>query len=68
MTGDRLAWCVFWENTIDWVPCTGHPMFALVNPQGRLLDIENVFPKLAAARAHYKRAGLGPGFMERFMR
>ncbi|GKZ26468.1 hypothetical protein AbraIFM66951_003638 [Aspergillus brasiliensis] len=42
--------------------------YIYVDPQGRPLGVEDVFSKLAAARAHYERVGLGAGFVEQFVR
>ncbi|PYH87251.1 hypothetical protein BO82DRAFT_5968 [Aspergillus uvarum CBS 121591] len=42
--------------------------YIYVDAQGRPLGVEDVFSKLAAARAHYERVGLGAGFVEQFVR
>jgi hypothetical protein len=39
-----------------------------VDPEGRATGDDDVFTKLAAARAHYEKVGLGAEFAVRYVR
>lgn len=42
--------------------------YIYVDPDGHAVGVEDVFTKLAAARAHYDAAGLGADYADRFVR
>jgi 2,4'-dihydroxyacetophenone dioxygenase len=42
--------------------------YIYVDPDGNAVGVEDVFTKLAAAREHYEAAGLGNGYVDRFVR
>ncbi|WP_443476609.1 2,4'-dihydroxyacetophenone dioxygenase family protein [Microbacterium sp. F2] len=42
--------------------------YVYVDPDGTPTGVEDVFTKIANARAHYERVGLGPDYVERFIR
>lgn len=42
--------------------------YLYVDPDGRIEGIEDVFTKLAAARAHYSSLGLPAGYVDQFVR
>lgn len=42
--------------------------YVYVDPDGNAVGVEDVFTKLAAARAHYQAVGLGAGHADRFVR
>jgi 2,4'-dihydroxyacetophenone dioxygenase len=42
--------------------------YIYVDPDGHAVGVEDVFTKLAAARAHYGAAGLGADYADRFVR
>lgn len=42
--------------------------YVYVDPDGNPTGVEDVFTKLAAARAHYESIGLGAGYADRFLR
>jgi 2,4'-dihydroxyacetophenone dioxygenase len=42
--------------------------YTYVDPDGNALGYEDVFTKLANARAHYQRLGLGADYANRFVR
>jgi len=42
--------------------------YVYVDPDGNAVGVEDVFTKLAAARAHYEAAGLGADYCDRFVR
>ncbi|RAL03007.1 2,4'-dihydroxyacetophenone dioxygenase family protein [Aspergillus ibericus CBS 121593] len=42
--------------------------YIYVDPEGNPLGVEDVFSKLASARAHYESVGLGAGYADRFIR
>ena len=42
--------------------------YVYVDPDGKVLGIEDVFTKLEAARRHYEAVGLGKAYADRFIR
>ena len=42
--------------------------YVYVDPDGNAVGVEDVFTKLAAARAHYEAVGLGADYADRFVR
>jgi 2,4'-dihydroxyacetophenone dioxygenase len=42
--------------------------YIYVDPDGRPIGVEDVFSKIANARAHYDQVGLGAGFVDQFIR
>jgi hypothetical protein len=42
--------------------------YIYVDPQGKPLGVEDVFSKLALAKAHYEKVGLGPNYVDQFVR
>ena len=42
--------------------------YIYVDPDGNPTGIEDVFSKVAAARAHYESVGLGADFVDQFIR
>lgn len=51
---------------ITWFHVTGG--YVYVDPQGVAVGYEDVFTKIAAARAHYRTLGLPDDYVERFIR
>jgi 2,4'-dihydroxyacetophenone dioxygenase len=54
------------EEMITMFHVTG--AYIYVDPDGNPTGIEDVFSKLAAARAHYESVGLGADFVDQFIR
>lgn len=42
--------------------------YIYVDPQGNTLGVEDVFSKIALAKAHYEKVGLGADFVDQFIR
>jgi 2,4'-dihydroxyacetophenone dioxygenase len=42
--------------------------YIYVEPDGTPVGVEDVFTKLAAARAHYEAIGLGASYADKFVR
>lgn len=42
--------------------------YIYVDPQGKPLGVEDVFSKLALAKAYYEKVGLGPNYVDQFVR
>jgi hypothetical protein len=51
---------------ITWFHVTGG--YTYVDPQGVAVGYEDVFTKLAAARAHYRTLGYPDQYIEQFIR
>ena len=51
---------------MTWFHNTGG--YTFVDPQGIPMAYEDVFTKIAAARRHYKKIGLGENYVQRFIR
>jgi len=54
------------EEMITMFHVTG--AYIYVDPDGNPTGIEDVFSKVAAARAHYESVGLGADFVDQFIR
>lgn len=54
------------EETIILFHVTG--AYIYVDPDGKPLGVEDVFSKLQTAREHYEKVGLGPDFVNQFIR
>ena len=54
------------EEMITMFHVTG--AYIYVDPDGNPTGIEDVFSKIAAARAHYESVGLGANFVDQFIR
>jgi hypothetical protein len=54
------------DEMITWFHVTGG--YTYVDPQGVAVGYEDVFTKLEAARAHYKRIGLPDDHIQQFIR
>jgi hypothetical protein len=54
------------EEMVTMFHVTG--AYIYVDPDGEPVGVEDVFTKLANARAHYEAIGLGAGYADRFLR
>lgn len=42
--------------------------YIYVDPDGKPVGVEDVFSKLASAKTHYERVGLGANYVDQFIR